>query len=116
MAARGIAYFSSYYAQPFPFPKYDDVLIPGFPYGGMEHAGATFLNEDAVLFRTVPTVNDYNRRETTVLHEMAHQWFGDLVTMRWFDDLWLKEGFAQYMAYQTMAELEPPETVVETLL
>ena len=72
------------------------MLIPGFPYGGMEHAGATFSNEDMVLFRTVPTVNDYNRRAETVLHELAHQWFGDLVTMRWFDDLWLKEGFAQY--------------------
>jgi len=88
-------WFSTFAAtppQPFPFPKYDQVLIPGFPYGGMEHAGATFFNEDAILFRTVPTVNDYNRRSETVLHELAHQWFGDLVTMRWFDDLWLKEG------------------------
>jgi len=56
-------------------------------------------------------VNDYNRRNETVLHELAHQWFGDLVTMRWFDDLWLKEGFAQYMAYHTLAEMEPPATV-----
>jgi aminopeptidase N len=77
----------------------------------MEHAGATFFNEDTILFRTVPTVNDYNRRSETVLHELAHQWFGDLVTMRWFDDLWLKEGFAQYMAYHTLAEMEPPAAV-----
>ncbi len=102
---------TTFFAQPFPFPKYDEVLIPGFPYGGMEHAGATFFNEDSILFRTVPTVNDYNRRNETVLHELAHQWFGDLVTMRWFDDLWLKEGFAQYMAYHTMAEMEPPVQV-----
>ncbi len=94
----GMALMTTFFAQPFPFPKYDEVLIPGFPYGGMEHAGATFFNEDTILFRTVPTVNDYNRRNETVLHELAHQWFGDLVTMRWFDDLWLKEGFAQYMA------------------
>jgi aminopeptidase N len=107
MAARGIAYFSSYYAQPFPFPKYDILLIPGFPFGGMEHAGDTFLNEDAVLFRSAPTASDYFRRDLVVLHETCHQWFGDLVTMRWFDDLWLKEGFAQYMAYKAMAELEP---------
>ena len=107
MAARGIAYFSTYFAQPFPFPKYDLVLIPGFPFGGMEHAGATFLNEDGVLFRTAPTASDYFRRNTLVLHETCHQWFGDLVTMRWFDDLWLKEGFAQYMAYKALAELEP---------
>ena len=107
MAARGIAYLSTYFAQPFPFPKYDLVLIPGFPFGGMEHAGATFLNEDGVLFRTAPTASDYFRRNTLVLHETCHQWFGDLVTMRWFDDLWLKEGFAQYMAYKALAELEP---------
>lgn len=107
MVARGVAYFSNYFAQPFPFPKYDLVLIPGFPFGGMEHAGATFLNEDGVLFRTAPTPSDYFRRNILVLHETCHQWFGDLVTMRWFDDLWLKEGFAQYMAYKALAELEP---------
>lgn len=107
MAARGITYFSRYFAQPFPFPKYDILLIPGFPFGGMEHAGETFLNEDAVLFRSAPTASDYFRRDLVVLHETCHQWFGDLVTMRWFDDLWLKEGFAQYMAYKAMAELEP---------
>jgi aminopeptidase N len=109
MAARGIAYLSNYFAQPFPFPKYDLVLIPGFPFGGMEHAGATFLNEDGVLFRTAPTESDRFRRNILVLHETTHQWFGDLVTMRWFDDLWLKEGFAQYVAYKALAELEPQQ-------
>jgi aminopeptidase N len=107
IAARGIAYFSDYFAQPFPFPKYDLVLIPGFPFGGMEHAGETFLNEDSVLFRSTPTESDYFRRNILVLHETCHQWFGDLVTMRWFDDLWLKEGFAQYMAYKALEKLEP---------
>lgn len=107
IARRGIAYLSSYFAQSFPFPKYDLVLIPGFPFGGMEHAGETFLNEDSVLFRTAPTPSDYFRRNILVLHETCHQWFGDLVTMRWFDDLWLKEGFAQYMAYKALADLEP---------
>ena len=107
----GITKMSSFFAQPFPFPKYDQVLIPGLAYGGMEHAGATFLREDVVIFRTAPTVSDHHRRSVTVLHELAHQWFGDLVTMRWFDDLWLKEGFAQYMAFHTLAELEPPNEV-----
>ena len=107
MTARGVAWLSAYFAQPFPFPKYELVLIPGFPFGGMEHAGATFLNEDGVLFRTAPTASDFFRRNTLVLHETCHQWFGDLVTMRWFDDLWLKEGFAQYMAYKALAALEP---------
>jgi aminopeptidase N len=87
------------------------VLIPGFPYGGMEHAGATFLREESVLFRTAPTHSDLLNRDILVLHELTHQWFGDLVTMRWFDDLWLKEGFAQYMAFQTLAALEPNENV-----
>ena len=109
MATRGIAYLTDYFQQPFPFPKYDLVLIPGFPFGGMEHAGATFLNEDGVLFRTAPTESDRFRRNILVLHETTHQWFGDLVTMRWFDDLWLKEGFAQYMAYKAMGDLEPAQ-------
>jgi aminopeptidase N len=107
MAARGITYLSDYFAQPFPFSKYDLVLIPGFPFGGMEHAGATFLNEDGVLFRSTPTQSDYFRRNILVLHETCHQWFGDMVTMRWFDDLWLKEGFAQYMAYKALEQLDP---------
>ena len=109
MAARGIVYLERYFRQPFPFPKYDMVLVPGFPYGGMEHAGATFLREESVLFRAAPTHTDRVNRDLLVLHELTHQWFGDLVTMRWFDDLWLKEGFAQYMAYNTLAALEPPE-------
>src|SRR6202789_4403772 len=107
MVKRGVAYLSNYFAQPFPFPKYDLVLIPGFPFGGMEHAGAPFPDEGGVLFWSTPTASDYFHRNILVLHETCHQWFGDLVTMRWFDDLWLKEGFAQYMAYKALAELEP---------
>ncbi len=111
IAAQGIEYLSRYFAQPFPFPKYDMVLIPGFAYGGMEHAGATFLREESVLFRTAPTHLDFLGRDILVLHELTHQWFGDLVTMRWFDDLWLKEGFAQYMAYQALASLKPDDNI-----
>jgi len=110
-AQHGIEHLSEFFAQPFPFPKYDMVLIPGFAYGGMEHAGATFLREESVLFRTAPTHTDHIGRKLLVLHELTHQWFGDLTTMRWFDDLWLKEGFAQYMAYQTLATLEPNENI-----
>jgi aminopeptidase N len=111
IAAQGIKYLSAYFAEPFPFPKYDMVLIPGFAYGGMEHAGSTFLREESVLFRTAPTHLDLLGRDILVLHELTHQWFGDLVTMRWFDDLWLKEGFAQYMAYQALASLKPTEPI-----
>jgi aminopeptidase N len=111
ITADGIKYLSNYFQQPFPFPKYDLVMIPGFAYGGMEHAGATFLREESVLFRTVPTHSDILNRDILLLHETTHQWFGDLVTMRWFDDLWLKEGFAQYMAYHALADLKPNENV-----
>ena len=110
-AAEGIRYLSNYFAQPFPFPKYEMVLIPGFAYGGMEHAGATFLREESVIFRTVPTAINRLNRDVVVLHELTHQWFGDFTTMRWFDDLWLKEGFAQYMAYKTLAALRPNDNI-----
>lgn len=110
-AADGMRYLADYFAQPFPFPKYDMVLIPGFAFGGMEHAGATFLREESVLFRSAPTTLDMRSRDILVLHELAHQWFGDFTTMRWFDDLWLKEGFAQYMAFQTLAALHPHDGV-----
>jgi aminopeptidase N len=111
ITAQGIDYLSKFFAQPFPFPKYDLVLIPGFAYGGMEHAGATFLREESVLFRSAPTHSDHLNRDILLLHELTHQWFGDFTTMRWFDDLWLKEGFAQYMAYQALASIAPDDNV-----
>ncbi len=103
----GMQHYVNFFGHEFPFTKYDQVLLPGFAYGGMEHAGATFLREDAVLFRTTPTKGDQLGRASLVLHELAHQWFGDLVTMRWFDDLWLKEGFANYMAGHALAAIQP---------
>ncbi len=111
ITAQGIKFLSDYFAQPFPLPKYDLVLIPGMAYGGMEHAGATFLREEAVLFRTATTHSDILGRDILTLHELTHQWFGDLVTMRWFDDLWLKEGFAQFMAYRALSSLKPNDNV-----
>ncbi len=102
-----MAWLADYFHQPFPFSKYDMVLIPDFPFGGMEHAGATFLREDFILFRRAPTTADRFLRDIDTIHELTHQWFGNLVTMRWFDDLWLKEGFAQYMAYRAMDALHP---------
>jgi aminopeptidase N len=103
----GIKFLETYFNYKFPFPKYDIVLIPEFPFGGMEHAGATFLRESAVIFPTEPTKNDYISRANVIFHEAAHQWFGDTVTMKWFDDLWLKEGFAEFMAYKTLEKVMP---------
>jgi aminopeptidase N len=100
-------FFADYFGFPFPFPKHDLVLVPEFPYGGMEHAGATFLREESVLFPFEPAGADRLRRAQLLFHETSHQWFGDLVTMRWFDDLWLKEGFANVMAAKAAEAITP---------
>ena len=102
-----VRWLKGYFDSPFPFPKYDLVLVPELAYGGMEHAGATFLREDAVLFPSVPNETDVLARAEILFHEASHQWFGDSVTMRWFDDLWLKEGFANLMAAKTAEALMP---------
>lgn len=103
----GVKFLEEYFDYKFPFPKYDLVLIPEFPFGGMEHAGATFLRETSIIFPQEPTANDHISRANLIFHEAAHQWFGDTVTMRWFDDLWLKEGFAEFMAYKTLEKTMP---------
>lgn len=104
---RALAWLEDYFGIPYPFGKYDFVLAPAFPFGGMEHPGAVFYSEERFVFRERPTRNQRIGRAATIYHEVAHQWFGDHVTMRWFDDLWLKEGFATYMAAKVQAALEP---------
>ncbi len=103
----GLGWLAAQFGVPYPFDKLDLVLLPGFPYGGMEHAGAIFYRETALLFDHPPTAAELVRRSTLVYHELSHQWFGNLVTMRWFDDLWLKEGFATFIAFQALEALEP---------
>ncbi|HVX40756.1 MAG TPA: M1 family aminopeptidase [Gemmatimonadaceae bacterium] len=87
-----------YFGVPYPFQQFQYMLSPAFPFGGMEHPGVTMFNEESFIYREPPTLSQRLGRRATIYHEVAHQWFGDLVTMRWFDDLWLKEGFATYMA------------------
>jgi len=111
---RAIQWMEKYFARPYPFEKFDFVLAPAFPFGGMEHPGAIFYNEDQFIFRERPTLPRTLGRYSTVLHEVAHQWFGDLVTMQWFDDLWLKEGFATYMAAKALDDLEPTSDAWKT--
>lgn len=103
----GMRRMIDYFDREFPFPKNDFVLLPGFAFRAMEHAGATFFREDALIFRRQPTPIDRLNRSVLVLHELSHQWFGNLVTMRWFDDLWLKEGFANYIAFVALAAEQP---------
>ncbi|HET7234790.1 MAG TPA: M1 family aminopeptidase [Longimicrobium sp.] len=100
-------WLEGWFGVPFPFSKLDMVLAPAFPFGGMEHVGEIFYNENSFIFREPPTLTQRLGRDATIFHEVAHQWFGDLVTMRWFDDLWLKEGFATYMAARMQNELRP---------
>ena len=106
-----VRWFERYFDSRFPFPKYDLVLVPELAYAGMEHAGATFLREDAVLFPSAPNETDTLSRAQVIFHEASHQWFGDSVTMRWFDDLWLKEGFANLMAAKAAEALLPGQSV-----
>src|SRR3954471_22782088 len=87
-----------YFGVPYPFQQFQYMLSPAFPFGGMEHPGVTMFNEDSFIYREPPTLNQRLGRRAPIYHEVAHHWFGDDVTMRWFDDLWLKEGFATYMA------------------
>ncbi|NND04761.1 MAG: peptidase M1 [Saprospiraceae bacterium] len=82
----------------YPFQKFDFALIPTFQYGGMEHPGAIFYRERSLMLDGSASVNQKLRRASLIAHETAHMWFGDLVTMTWFDDVWLKEVFANFMA------------------
>jgi aminopeptidase N len=102
-----LVWLERYFDMDFPFAKVDLLLAPAFPFGGMEHVGAIFYNESRFVFREPPTLNERLGRAATIYHEMAHQWFGDLVTMTWFDDLWLKEGFSTYIAARMQEDLQP---------
>lgn len=107
MNTQALRWLGDWFGVPYPFGKYEFLLAPVFPFGGMEHPGAVFYNEQSFIYRERPTASQLLGRQATVFHEVAHQWFGDYVTMRWFDDLWLKEGFATYMAAKMQAAITP---------
>jgi aminopeptidase N len=100
---QGFDAFHTLFDSRYPWPKYDQIFVPEFNMGAMENSGCVTITEDYV-FRSRTTDAAYERRAVTVLHEMAHMWFGDLVTMRWWDDLWLNESFAEFVSTQVAAD------------
>ena len=96
--ARALAFLEDYTAIPYAFGKFDFVAIPAFQFGGMEHAGKILYNASGLMLDESATQNQLLGRASVISHETAHMWFGDLVTMRWFNDVWMKEVFANFMA------------------
>lgn len=91
------------FSEPYPFDSYDQAFVPEFNAGAMENPGLVTFRDEYV-FRSAVTDTERQRRAMVIAHEMAHMWFGDLVTLRWWDDIWLNESFAEYMGYQTLTE------------
>ena len=103
LTKQGLDFFEEEFDYPYPFAKYDQLFVPEFNFGAMENPGCVTFNE-YMVFRSRQTDASHEGRANTLLHEMAHMWFGDLVTMRWWDDLWLNESFATYMATHALAQ------------
>jgi aminopeptidase N len=102
-----VHWMEQYTGIPYPFEKYDLIILPGFQFGGMEHAGAILYNDKRMFISQHPTPDEELNRIELIAHETSHNWFGDMVTMRWFNDVWTKEVFANYMASKISKEQFP---------
>jgi aminopeptidase N len=106
ISRKGLAFYAKQFGRAYPFPKYDQILVPEFDEGAMENAGAV-THSERMVFRTKVTRLTRERRADTILHEMAHMWFGDLVTLKWWNGLWLNESFATFMSSWAMSVTLP---------
>ena len=102
--AASFDYYHQLFGIRYPFGEYHQVFVPEFNAGAMENPGCVTFT-DRYVFRGAATPDQVLSRDSTIAHEMAHMWFGDLVTMRWWDDLWLNESFAEYLAFRTVSEV-----------
>ncbi|XP_071825548.1 aminopeptidase Ey-like isoform X2 [Apostichopus japonicus] len=116
-ANKTIPFYESYFQLPYPLPKQDMVAIPNFAAGAMENWGLILYRESALLFKEGVT-RAYRQQYVVVViaHELAHQWFGNLVTMKWWDDLWLNEGFASYMEYVGTDNFRPEWNMMDQFI
>ncbi len=105
----GFRVFEEHFGVPYPFGTYDQAFVPEYVMGAMENAGCVTFR-DEYLFRSRVTKAAYDSRDNTILHELAHMWFGDLVTMTWWDDLWLNESFAEWASHFAQGEISDPVT------
>ncbi|MGL5809290.1 MAG: aminopeptidase N [Nocardioides sp.] len=103
LTKQGFAFFEEKFGYPYPFGKYDQAYVPEYNMGAMENAGCVTFR-DEYLPRSRQVHSFYEQRANTILHEMAHMWFGDLVTMKWWDDLWLNESFAEWASHHALVE------------
>jgi aminopeptidase N len=101
---KSIEFYEKMFNQPYPFSKYDSVFVPEFNWGAMEHPGCvTFI--ERYIFKEPVSLSRKFYRDSTVAHELAHMWFGNLVTMEWWDDLWLNESFADYISFLCLSKI-----------